>query len=176
MIASDTLRIDLSPLEEGVHTFVLTPSVAALDLDPNRFADVRVHVLVNFYNGRALMHLEATAEATLECDRTLKLFQQEISGSYEVLFVPAAASEHEAEASDAHDEIQEISPSHPEIDLTELVRDTLLLAIPARCISPEAEQMEIQTVFGALTSEDGDVIDPRWEALRKLKNDNADAS
>ncbi len=171
------LRIDLALLEEGVHTFTRTPSIETLDLDPARFDAVEVEVLVNYFNDRALVLITASAIATLECDRTLKPFTQAISGQYEVLFVPASFSKREEETTtDAYDELQEIPAGRPELDLTAFVRDTLLLAIPARCVSPEAEALELQTTFGALTDEEGNTIDPRWEALRKLKTDDADAT
>jgi len=52
------------------------------------------------------------------------------------------------------------------IVLDHAVRDTVLLAIPMRKISPEARTMEIESAFGKDDSE----IDPRWEALKNLSD------
>ena len=68
-----------------------------------------------------------------------------------------------------------LAPSERLIDLADAVRDTLLLAVPARKVAPGAEDVEIPTVFGAPTAADGTPIDPRWEALRALQEgDDAD--
>ena len=82
------LRIDLAPLGEGLHHVALTPEPEAVGLDPERFADLRVAATLDIFNDRVLVTLEAAATATLECDRTLVLFEQPIEGVYRVLFVP----------------------------------------------------------------------------------------
>ena len=54
--------------------------------------------------------------------------------------------------------------------MTEAVRDTLVLAVPARKVAPGAEDLDLPTVFGAPAAEAA--IDPRWEALRSLRSDD----
>jgi uncharacterized metal-binding protein YceD (DUF177 family) len=50
------------------------------------------------------------------------------------------------------------------LDLTTPVRDVILLAVPIRPVAPEAADVEITTSFGG-----DDDIDPRWTALRTLR-------
>lgn len=168
------LRIDLAPLGEGIHRFAFDPEPATLELDPEQFADIDVEVILDYHNRRALATLTARAVATLECDRTLQMFDLPVEGTYSVLFVPAALGGAGAEDDDAYSEVRVLDPSQHEIDLTEAARDTLVLALPARRVAPGAEDMELQTVYGEPEDEESD-IDPRWEALRKLRSGDSDA-
>ncbi len=167
------LRIDLAPFQDGVHHDELTPEVEAVGLDPERFADLRVTVTLDLFNDRVLVTLVASATASLECDRTLVSFDQRVEGTYRILFVPPTFTRHEDDE-EGLEEIQVLQPSDHVIDLTEAVHDTVMLAIPTRKVAPGAEDLEIQTVFGA--PEDGAeaAIDPRWEALRALRSAGED--
>lgn len=165
------LRIDLAPLQDGVHQEVLNPEVGAVGLDPERFADLRVTVTLDLFNDRVLATLQASATATLECDRTLVPFEQRVEGTYRILFVPPTFSRHEDEE-DGIEEVQVLQASDHVIDLAEAVYDTVLLAVPTRKVAPGAEDLEIQTVYGAPEGGAEAAIDPRWEVLRSLHSRN----
>ena len=170
------LRIDIAPLKDGVHELVLHPSADDLGLDPATFADVEVDLRLDLAadgtGRRARAAFEARAVATLECDRTLALFEQPVAGEHHVLFVPAAALPEGAEDDDA---VRPLPADAPFIDLAEPVRDTLLLALPLRRVSPEAEAAELPATFGALLDDEGAPLDPRWEALRRLREAEGEA-
>lgn len=162
------LRIEISPLKPGLHHVELEPEAAALDLDPEKFREIRVDAHLDVHEKRILVILQVGATAQLVCDRTLVLFDQEIEGQYSVLFAhPEFAHEDEAR----YDEVRVFYPGDPSIDLTDVTRDTLLLAVPSRCLAPGAEEADIDTVFGAPEG-DQEPIDPRWEALRRLRGDD----
>src|SRR5690606_37846589 len=69
------------------------------------------------------------------------------------------------------DDVQPLLDDATALDLTDAVRDTLLLALPLRRVAPEAEDAEIPTSFGAPTDAEGNPVDDRWEALRRLRDD-----
>ncbi|MDX1530227.1 MAG: DUF177 domain-containing protein [Rhodothermales bacterium] len=142
------------------------------DLPPDAFGDLRIDVQIDHQQDRALVTFTATAAAALECDRTLEPYEQEVSGAHTVLFVlPEQFPGLQAEDEGAPDEDVRPLPDPGEpLDITEAVRDTLLLALPVRRIAPGAEDLDIPTTFGALTDEEGQPVDPRWEALRKLRD------
>jgi len=160
------LQIKSSSLKPGVHRFELEPEAGAVDLDPSRFEDIRVDVSLDYHEERIFVKLRAHALATLQCDRTLVDFKQQLEGEYSLLFASPDIAESGTVGSG---EVRELEPGDQEIDLTDAVRDTILLAIPARCIAPGAEDETIPMQFGAADGR-GDYIDPRWEALRKLKD------
>ena len=165
------LRIDLAPLREGVHNVLLNPEPEAVGLDPDRFADLRVAVGLELFNDRILVTLRAVATATLECDRTLAVFEQPIEGDYRILFVPPSFARREDEET-LYEEVRVLEDTESAIDVTDAVRDTVLLAVPARKVAPGAEEAEIPTVFGAPAAGVG--VDPRWEALRQLQTGHDD--
>lgn len=161
------LRIELAPLSHGQHQLELAPEPADLELDEERFSDIHVRVFLDYAERRVLAAFDVSASATLECDRTLKLFDQDVSGSHSVLFAPA---EVVADQEEADDSVAVLDPEAESIDLAQPVRDTLLLALPARCVAPGAEDVDLPTHFG--TPEGEEAIDPRWEALRQLRDES----
>ncbi|MEM6647553.1 MAG: DUF177 domain-containing protein [Bacteroidota bacterium] len=160
------LSIDISPLPLGRHTLALYPKAEALELDPDAFRDIEVNLELDRMEDRVLVSIEAAATATLECDRTLEPFEQDVEGIYKVYFAPPHFF-GSADRADEDDAMRVLPAGETELDLTQEVRDTLVLALPTRRISPEAEAMEVPTQFGG----GDDAIDPRWEALRQLRSE-----
>lgn len=167
------LRIDITSFEAGeAYELDLTPEPDAVDLDPDTFAGVRADVRLDVHRDRILVTLTARARATLTCDRTLRTFQQPVQGSYCVLFGPPHMVGQDG---DAFEEVRPLDASDREIDISDIVRDTLLLAVPQRKIAPGAEDEDLQKTFAPPGAEDEtgeDSIDPRWEKLRELRNDS----
>jgi uncharacterized protein len=163
------LRIDLTPFSNGVHHLTLKPDAQALDLNRDRFADIQVDTTLDIRHDQVLVTIKATAVATLECDRTLVLFEQPIGGTYSLLFTSPSRMPAKDEE-DPFAEMQVLHPADRTIDLTNAVRDTLMLAIPVRKVAPEAEDQEIPTAFGV--PEDASATDLRWEALKTLRSDD----
>ena len=162
------LTIDITSLSTGIHHLELTPSAAQANLDPSTFEDIQVDAVLQHHRDRILVKLHATATANLTCDRTLQPYTQEIEGAYNVLFGPPSMVGREG---DEFEEVRPLTPSDREIDLTDVVRDTLLLAIPQRQIAPGAEDEPIEREFGATGEADDGPIDPRWSDLKELKDD-----
>ncbi len=162
------VRIELAALREGFQRMELTPSAEALELDPGVFEDIRVELELTYEEGRLLVQLWAGATATLECDRTLELFKQPVEGTYSLFYAPPGV----AVSRDDVEEVRELRAADRFVDLTDVVRDTLLLAIPMRKVKPGAESIPIPTQFGAPEGPEPEEppIDPRWEALKKLRN------
>jgi uncharacterized protein len=175
------LTIDITSLSTGIHHLELSPSASQADLDPSTFKDVRVEATLQHHRDRILVQMHATAQATLTCDRTLQTYEKDIEGVYNVLFGPPSMVGQEGEE---FEEVRPLDASDREIDLTDVVRDTLLLAIPQRKIAPGAEEVPLTREFGATGAEDEasedeksqdeaseEPVDPRWSALKELQDD-----
>lgn len=167
--------LDLAPLELGVHHLRRTSSADDLDLSEETFSDITVDLIVDHGDQKVLVTLQAHATAHLQCDRTLRPYDEEVQGSYAVLFADryaAAPGVEDDDSTEPYAEIRELEPTQHIIDLTEDVRDTLRLALPQRRVAPGAEDEELQTTFGAGADAEAseDAIDPRWEALRALRS------
>ncbi len=157
------LEVRIASLKPGLHSFLLHPSPEDVGLDPAEFSDIEVEVRLDYDPDRVYVMLTARAVATLMCDRTLVLFEEEIEGQHATLFVSDASL-----ASSSEEDVVILPTDAVTVDVADTVRDTLVLALPVRRVAPGAEEAPIQTHFGALLDSDGHVIDPRWEALRKL--------
>jgi uncharacterized protein len=107
--------------------------------------------------------MDVSALAKLICDRTLAPFTQKVSGDYSVLF-----AKRPIEQADTDEAIRPLDPTTRDLDLTDEIRDTLLLSVPLRKVAPDARNAELVLSYGT-KDESGTAIDPRWEALRKLK-------
>ncbi len=148
------LRFDLSAGSSSR----IAPAAKDLDLDPGVFSEIKVDIALFSIAGKRRLQIQARAMAALECDRTLRPFTLPIAGTHVLeLLAPG-------EAFDADGDVEPlfVALGQDIVNLTVAVRDTLLLAIPARKVAPDAEKSELQTVFGA----SGKHIDWRWETLR----------
>lgn len=161
------LRVRIAPLADGLHEETLAPTAEALDLDAAVFSGITVDLALDVRERRVRAVFTARATARLECDRTLEMYDEAVEGQHEVLFVGPDAPLAEA----ADDEtIRVVAPDATHVDLADAVRDTLLLALPLRRISPAARDLPIPTAFGAPDDPDAPA-DDRWDALRALRND-----
>ncbi|NNE69720.1 MAG: DUF177 domain-containing protein [Rhodothermales bacterium] len=156
------VRLDIGGFKSGGRSLSRELEAAELGLDPNDFEALNVEIELDREGDRILVQFETSGTAHLICDRTSEPFAQEVQGTHTLLFVPHDRVES---LSDGSDDVVGFDPTDTSLDVTDAVRDTLLLSIPLRKIAPGAEDLEIPTAFG----ESGEDIDPRWEALRKLQ-------
>ncbi len=160
--------IGIEALAPGVHERTFKPKVEALALDPSVFRNVEVTARLDVAEERILVLLTVRAQATLECDRTLRSFDQPIEGAYRILFSCAGfARDREGSCN----EVRIMDPSDRVLDLTDVTRDTILLAVPARRVAPGAEDIDIPMTFGVPQGTQENSIDPRWETLSALKSE-----
>lgn len=153
--------IDLAALADGLHEIVLTPAAEDLELDPDSFSSIEATVGLDISTRQILCRIAAKADARLICDRTLEPFIEPLSGDYTVVFT---RDPHEGQ----DDEIVLIESGASRIDITEYLRDTILLSVPLRKVAPAAREAELQLEFGR-PDETDEATDPRWDALRKLR-------
>lgn len=157
------VQIDIASMSNGVHEVALNPAPGDLDLNEEEFSDIEARVRLDIGEQQILAQLSVSALANLICDRTLAPFTQSVNGDYAVVF-----ARRPIEEADADETIKPLDPTARELDVTDEIRDTLLLSIPLRKVAPEASDAQLVLTYGG--EEDAGVsVDPRWEALRKLK-------
>jgi uncharacterized protein len=114
-----------------------------------------------------------TTRAEVECDRCLKRVIVPVEADFDVTYVPA---EDYAETSAAELQTEDMGVSVYEdeaIDVDDLVREQVLLALPARALCTEDCQ-GLCAVCGANRNEnpcecERAARDPRWNALKEIK-------
>ena len=163
------LKIDIRSLSNGVHDLSFTPSPEEIEVSEDKFTDLKLDVRLDIASRRLYVRVKIAATAALVCDRTSVDYTLPVKGFFSVVFVPPEGLDGDEERDDLFPLLQ----GAEDIDLTTIVRDTLLLAVPIRKIAPGADEEDIPTSFGEPTEAD---LDPRWVALKALKSDSGTES
>jgi uncharacterized protein len=114
-----------------------------------------------------------SALAEVDCDRCLKSIEAPIETAFDVTYVPASVLNEEGAHEVGEDELEFSFYDEPVIDIDELVREQILLALPSRLLCTE-ECKGLCPVCGANRNEvencgcERNEIDPRWSALKNL--------
>ncbi|HLZ16807.1 MAG TPA: DUF177 domain-containing protein [Cyclobacteriaceae bacterium] len=106
--------------------------------------------------------------ASLICDRSLEAFDFPLSISRKVVF------KYGEEPREVSDEIVIIAHDQPQLDIGQFIYEFIVLEIPIKKLHPRFKQepdddREGKIIYTSSTGGDEDVVDPRWEVLKKLK-------
>jgi uncharacterized metal-binding protein YceD (DUF177 family) len=108
------------------------------------------------------MHLVGTVQ--VQCDRCATPMEFPVDSEQRQIF------QLNAEEDLDDDELVGLEPGAHSINLTHYFYECLRLALPIRHVhAPGACDPEVEAVLGKLAVEHEPVPDPRWEALRSLK-------
>src|SRR4051812_6814294 len=174
------MRIELDKLEQPDNRFahVYEPDEIVLDEEHARLTSPpEVSGRMNRSGHEVRLRGKINTTAEVDCDRCLKSVSVPVETEFDVTYVPA----EDYTSSDAA-ELQETDLSlsvfdGETIDIDELVREQVLLALPARALCGE-ECQGLCPVCGA----DRNVqpcdcqskeIDPRWAALKAVMSDES---
>jgi uncharacterized protein len=160
------VQIDISTMSAGIHELTLHPRPDDLGLSDDEFGEIQARTRLDVGDQQILARLQLSAEAKLTCDRTLIPFIHNVEGDFTVMF-----TKRPIEPGDTDEAVKYLSPSARELDVTGEMRDTILLAVPLRAVAPEALEADLQLTYGSHAPDSA--VDPRWDALRKLKSDSA---
>jgi len=165
------VKIDLKALKAGIHEYDWVLAADTLEVDPDVFGgEIELYVRLDYHPSRVLVNIQVDTVARLVCDRTLANYDQPVQGEYNLLYSGPEMFEGMEEE---EEDIRLLPPDVEELDLTDSIRDTLLLSLPQRRIAPGAEDEEIPLQFGGPDVDEARV-DPRWEALRALRDESSD--
>ena len=171
------MRIELDKLPEDRASFahVYTPDEFSLEEEHARLRELpKVTGRISRIDQGVLIDGQISAVAELDCDRCLKSVGVPVETKFNVSYVTPAVYEsaHEAELQD-----QDLGLSifdGETIDVDELVREQLLLALPARALCRD-ECKGLCPICGKDRNLDScecqeKEIDPRWAGLENLVN------
>jgi uncharacterized protein len=174
------MRIELDKLEGDGSAFAHTYEAGEIVLDEETARLTEAPQI----NGRVTRRSESevrlqgtiTARAEVECDRCLKSLTFPVETDFDVTYIPAADYESAATAAELQEEDLSISVFDGEtIDIDDLVREQVLLALPPRLLCRE-ECKGLCPVCGADRNQSECAcapteIDPRWAGLAGLKQE-----
>lgn len=109
------------------------------------------------------MHIDG--HVRVQCDRCATTMDQPVKGDQRQIFQLNAEEDLDSE------EVVGLPPSEHSINLTHYFYECLRLALPIRHVhAPGQCDPEVEAALGRLSVEQEPVPDPRWDALKDLKN------
>jgi uncharacterized protein len=171
------MRIELASLEGGKGDFdyVYEPDELNLDDDRMRLAGIpRVSGRIEQKGRRVEVEGRLVTQVEVECDRCLKPVELPVDARFEREFMTAQDYEEQQAVELTEDDLDLSVYDGEAIDIDELVKEELMLAVPAQVLCREACQG-----ICAVCGEDKNLvncgcateeIDPRWSALKGLVN------
>lgn len=171
-------NIEFKGLGEGLHDFTFR-------VDDSFFAhfeeslvekgEVTVKVTLEKRDAFIKLHLKIKGWLEQTCDRCLEEYSQKIKSETE-LFVKFGEKEF-----DEGENIIWVLPEEHQVNLAQIMYEYISLSIPLRHVHPKnkmgirecsPEMIEKLKEYTHTAEEQQTQIDPRWEALRNLKNNN----
>jgi uncharacterized protein len=170
------MRIELARLEHHAGKFSHQYAPGELSLEDDRVVLVgpaRVSGLIKRGDNQVLVDGEFSVVVQIECDRCLKPVELQISNDFRLEYVTAQTYQA-LEAAELAQEDLALSIFDGEfIDVDDLVREQVLLAVPTHAICQE-QCMGFCPVCGANKNItdcncNATEIDPRWSGLKDLR-------
>jgi uncharacterized protein len=170
------MRIEIAKLPEmrGEFAHTYEPEEIVLDEEHARLTSppaIRARITRRAAQVELRGHI--TARAEVDCDRCLKSTSVPVDIDFEATYAPP--TKDAAEEAELHEEDLSLAAFDGEtIDVDELVREQVLLALPTRALCTE-DCRGLCPICGADKNTDAACdceqaeIDPRWAALAKLR-------
>jgi uncharacterized protein len=171
------MKIKLSNLNEGLNKINYECDDRSLGFadssDKNDITFVNpvfINGYINKVTNQYFVEFQIDTKVLLVCDRCLEEFEKQLNDNMRLIFSLETELYQEEEPGS---EFRLLPAETTEIDITDDIRESLLLMIPMKILCDEecsglCSQCGLNLNYDKCQCEK-DQIDPRWEALRKLK-------
>ena len=167
------LKIYLSEIKEGHSTYELQVPPRIVDLEENKElnSNINIHHEIERIGEEIFLKSRLQTVADLVCDRCLDEYQLNVDETVDIILT------HDSDLTEREEEdIYLIPPANDEVDITDSVRQSLILAVPFKKICNEACKGLCPKCGVNLNREQCDCthehLDPRWAALKDISFDN----
>lgn len=164
------MKIALVRLAEGLHTLNFVEKLTELGVEnqPNLHQDVKIQIDLEKRSPHYFLKNRVQVSGRFACDRCTEEFDRVLNGESRTVF----SSDKEMSVANEADEVHYLAPDAKEIDLSDEIRETILLAVPMKMLCTEECRGLCAGCGANLNSEKCRCAPPpadlRWEALRKL--------
>jgi uncharacterized protein len=171
------MRIELVNLEHGRADFAQVYQPEELGLSDERVTlagPASITGKVKVAGAEVSVSGQIEARAQVECDRCLKQIELPVSADFALDYITGADYESSYAAALSEDEMSVAVFDGEAIDVDEIVKEQILLAVPARTLCRDdckgiCPECGTDLNAGDCACEPGEV-DPRWAALKNFKN------
>jgi uncharacterized metal-binding protein YceD (DUF177 family) len=169
------LVIPFSGMKEGKYDFSYSLNdkfFEALEFSEIKKGNVKVDIVME--RRATLLNLEIKLDGTveLECDRCGNTYDQPIT-DHRYIVVNLNADNFEDE-----DDLISLPSNYNELDLTQYIYEYIALAVPQKRVCPETTGCDpevlkkLDQLFPGEQKNESTADDPRWDVLKKLKDNN----
>jgi len=171
-------NIEFKGLKEGLHDFEFeVDNMFFVHFEESLVENGKVKVSVVLEKRSSFMKLHFNIEGYLEltCDRCLEYYEQPIKHETE-MFVKYGENEF-----DDGESVIWVNPEEHHLNLAQVIYEFVTLSIPLRHVHPKKsdgkrncnkEMLEKLKNYMHPESEVNTTTDPRWDALKRLENNN----
>ena len=169
------MLIDLASVGTSSKQLELSFESQKIDLEGEALIEESVGLSAEIVRVGSRTRLSGTIKANVlvSCTRCLESIRREFDIAFQDIFVDASEESTREEAEVGTEELDESLITSGEIDLTEVVREQILLELPKQIFCKEDCRGLCPKCGGNLNLIDcnciDDEIDPRWAALQNLK-------
>ena len=171
------MRIELENLEDGTGGFAHTYQPEELNLIDERVRvtePISVDGRVRSSGSEVEVSGRVETKVSVECDRCLKMLEMPVSAGFKLQYITGQDYETSSAAELTPDEMALSVFDGQAIDVDEIVREQILLAVPDRALCDE-KCRGICSICGTnLNAGSCDCklseVDPRWAALKDFKS------
>jgi uncharacterized metal-binding protein YceD (DUF177 family) len=156
-------------LKEGKHTYKFNIDRSFFEaFESTLLEDAAIEVILEFekMSNMLVLSFDANGSTHIPCDRCGDFFDMPVDAS-ERLIVKFGDEPFEQT-----DEIIVLEHDQHEIDVSQEIYEMLILSLPRKRVHARKKDCNQEALnrLGSNKSDKENTIDPRWEALKKLKN------
>jgi len=163
------IKIRISGLSSGVHEYSFAVEPADLTLPEGFRSPITVDAVVDKDTRQVYVRAKISATSEFICDRCVAQFETTLPGDLSLVFVYDALESGKF----PEDEVRVIAPETPYIDLTEDVRQVVILSVPLKLLCREdckglCPQCGVDWNLKECDCTPSGEIDSRWENLKNI--------
>ena len=166
------LKIRISQLSEGIHNYRFLSQPSQLGLAEHFLENIEINAVLDKTQRQFYLTTTVSTKAAFSCDRCADEFVKDIQTSYGIAYAFGELTDDVP----PDDELRLIHEGTPFLDITEDVRQVLLLSVPMKVLCTEDCKGLCPKCGINLNKQSCDcreeIADSRWEDLRKLIIEN----
>jgi uncharacterized protein len=163
------MKIRISGLDNGTYTYDFEGKIDDTDLEEPFYDKYRTEVVLTKFDDQMILEASTISDARFTCDRCGVDYQRNVESKYKMVYMFTNVIDSKQEA-----DITYLSPDTININITDDVRDYLILAVPMKKLCKE--DCEVLCYKCGTDLNKGscnctkDETDDRWNKLLELKN------
>jgi len=165
------IGIRIAGLSEGVHEYDFVCKASDFknpELAEQAFCnEIQVRITADRTERKMTVDIETKTIAEFSCDRCLEPLKKELTGKYRILF---AFSDTGARSEESDENYRTLDRNAVTVDLTEDVRETLLLSKPVKVVCTDESACTLYQESSLRHADhESETVSPWKESLEKLK-------